>query len=52
VTRCDDVTTSIGGEAAPRKKKGVDDASWIDANLIGPKNKKNIGVDSTGINGR
>jgi hypothetical protein len=29
--------TSAGGEAAPRRGNGGDDASWADANLTGPK---------------
>jgi hypothetical protein len=40
MTRCDGVVTSTGGEAAPDRKKGGDDVSWADTNLIGPKNKK------------
>jgi hypothetical protein len=35
------VVTSAGGEAAPGRGKGGDDAIWADVNLIGPKNKKN-----------
>jgi hypothetical protein len=41
VTRCGSVTMSIGGEVAPGRGKGGDDASWADANLTGPKNKEN-----------
>jgi hypothetical protein len=33
--------TSVGGEAAPRRKKGGDDVNWVDTNLIEPKNKEN-----------
>jgi hypothetical protein len=33
--------TLIGGEAALRRGKGGDDASWVDANLTRSKNKKN-----------
>jgi hypothetical protein len=40
VTRRGGVTTSVGGEVAPGKGKGGDDASWVDVNLTGPKNKK------------
>jgi hypothetical protein len=40
VTRCSGVTTSVEGEAAPGRGKGVDDASWADVNLTRPKNKK------------
>jgi hypothetical protein len=32
---------SVEGEATPGRGKGVDDASWVDANLIKPKNKEN-----------
>jgi hypothetical protein len=35
------VMMSAGGEAAPKREKGGDDASWADVNLTGPKNKKN-----------
>jgi hypothetical protein len=41
MTRCGDVVTSTGGEAAPGREKGGDDASWTDANLTGPKNEEN-----------
>jgi hypothetical protein len=41
VTRFDSVVTLVGGEAAPRRGKGVDDVSWADANLTGTKNKEN-----------
>jgi hypothetical protein len=44
--------TSAGGEAAPRRKKGCDDDSWADVNLIGPKNKKIYIFDLAGTNGR
>jgi hypothetical protein len=40
VTQHGSVTTSIEGEAAPGRGKGGDDASWADANLTEPKNKK------------
>jgi hypothetical protein len=33
--------TLIGGEAALRRGKGGDNASWVDANLTRSKNKKN-----------
>jgi hypothetical protein len=35
------VMTSTGGEVAPGREKGVDDASFADANLTGPKNEEN-----------
>jgi hypothetical protein len=41
VTWCSGVMTSTGGEAAPRRGNGADDASWADLNLTGPKNKEN-----------
>jgi hypothetical protein len=41
VTWCGGVTISAEGEAAPRKGKRGDDASWDDANLTGPKNIEN-----------
>jgi hypothetical protein len=37
VTWCDGVTTSAGGEAAPKKGKGGDDTSWANVNLTRPK---------------
>jgi hypothetical protein len=40
MTRCGGVATSVGGEATPKREKGGDDVSWVDANLTGPKNKK------------
>jgi hypothetical protein len=33
--------TLVGGEAAPERRKGGDDANWTDVNLIRPKNKEN-----------
>jgi hypothetical protein len=36
------VTTSARGEAAPERKKGGDNVSWFDANLIGQKIKENL----------
>jgi hypothetical protein len=39
VTRRGGMTTSSEREAAPRREKGGDDASWTVADLIGPKNK-------------
>jgi hypothetical protein len=42
VTRNNGVTTSARGEAAPRRGKGGDDASWVDANLTGSKNEENL----------
>jgi hypothetical protein len=50
VTRHGGVATSAGGEVAPERGKGGDNASWADANLIGPKNEKIHVVDSTAIN--
>jgi hypothetical protein len=35
------VTTSVGGYAAPRRKKGADNVIWANMNLIRPKNKEN-----------
>jgi hypothetical protein len=32
---------SAGGDVAPERGKGGDDASWADTNLIGLKNKEN-----------
>jgi hypothetical protein len=43
VTRRDGVTTLARGKAAPEREKGGDDASWIDTDLTGPKNKENLG---------
>jgi hypothetical protein len=51
VTRRDGVTTSIRGEATLGREKGVDDASWADVNLTGPKNEKNHVIDSIATNG-
>jgi hypothetical protein len=50
VTRHGGVATSAGGEVAPERGKGGDNASWADANLIGPKIEKIHVVDSTAIN--
>jgi hypothetical protein len=33
----DGVVTSVGGETTSRRRMGVDDASWTDANLTEPK---------------
>jgi hypothetical protein len=41
VTLCDGVATSDWGETTPRREKGGDDTSWVDVNLIGPKNEEN-----------
>jgi hypothetical protein len=41
VTQFDGVTTSVGGEVAPKRGKAGDDLSWADANLSGSKNKEN-----------
>jgi hypothetical protein len=35
------VVTLVGGEAAPRRKKGGDDANLTETNLIRSKNKEN-----------
>jgi hypothetical protein len=35
------VATSAGGEVAPGRGNGGDDASWADVNLTEPKNKEN-----------
>jgi hypothetical protein len=43
--------TSSRGQAALRRKKGRDDTSWPDVNLIESKNKKNHVVDLVGTNG-
>jgi hypothetical protein len=41
VTRCNDVVTSAGGEAAPGREKEGDDGNWANTNLTKPKNKEN-----------
>jgi hypothetical protein len=41
VTWRNGVMTSVGGEMAPKRKKGGDDATWPDANLTGLKNEEN-----------
>jgi hypothetical protein len=41
VTWRSSVTIVAKGEAAPGKGKRGDDISWADANLTGPKNRKN-----------
>jgi hypothetical protein len=43
MTQCDGVMMLVGGEAAPEREKGGDDANWADTNLIVPKNKKKYG---------
>jgi hypothetical protein len=50
VTRCGGVTISAEGEAAPGRKKGGDDVSWVDTNLTCPKMKKIHVADSTSTN--
>jgi hypothetical protein len=40
-TRYSDVTKSVGGEAAPGRKKGGDNTDWVDVNLTRPKNEEN-----------
>jgi hypothetical protein len=52
VTRCDGVTTSVGGEATPGREKRVDDASWTAANLTRQKKKKINAADLAAINRR
>jgi hypothetical protein len=44
--------TSTRGEAALGRKKGGDDASWVDVNLTRPKMKKMHVVDLAVSNGR
>jgi hypothetical protein len=46
------VATSIGGEAAPRREKEEDDASWTNVNFTRPKNKKIHTVNSVATNGQ
>jgi hypothetical protein len=41
MTQRGDVTTSAGGDVAPRRGIGGNDASWADTNFTGPKNKEN-----------
>jgi hypothetical protein len=41
MTRCDSVTISARGEAAPRRGKGGDDTGWADVNLTRVKNEEN-----------
>jgi hypothetical protein len=36
-----DTAVAAEGEVAPGRGKGIDDASWVDADLNGPKNKEN-----------
>jgi hypothetical protein len=52
MTRCGGVAMSTGGEVAPGREKGGDDASWIDVNLIEPKMKKIHVIDSAASNGQ
>jgi hypothetical protein len=40
VTRRGGVVTLTGGEAAPLREKGGDDASWVDVNLTRPKSEE------------
>jgi hypothetical protein len=40
--RCDNVAMSASGEATPERRKGGDDANWVDVNLTKPKNKENL----------
>jgi hypothetical protein len=52
MTRCGGVEMSAEGGAAMERGKGGDNASWIDVNLTGPKNKKKIhAIDSAASNG-
>jgi hypothetical protein len=41
VTRHGAIVTSAGGETELGREKEADDASWVDANFTGPKNKEN-----------
>jgi hypothetical protein len=41
--------TSSRGEMTPGRGKGVDDTSWVDVNLTGPKIKKIYAVDPVAI---
>jgi hypothetical protein len=41
VIRCGSMTMVVGGEVAPGRGKGGDDASWADMNLTWPKNEEN-----------
>jgi hypothetical protein len=43
---------SAEGEAVPGREKGGDDASWADANFIGPKMKKIHAVNIAASNER
>jgi hypothetical protein len=36
------VVTSTGGDAAPGRRKGGNDANWADVNLTRPKNNENL----------
>jgi hypothetical protein len=40
------------GEVAPGRRKRGYDTNWADANLTGPKNKKNHMIDSVATNER
>jgi hypothetical protein len=42
VTQRDGVAMSARGDVASERGKGADDASWTNANITGPKNKKNL----------
>jgi hypothetical protein len=52
VTQYGGMTTSAGGEAALSRGNGGNDASWDDANLVGPKIKKIHAVHLAGTNER
>jgi hypothetical protein len=53
VTWCSSVTTSVGGDAVPRREKGGDDTSWADVkSSLGRQIKKIHAIDSTAINGQ
>jgi hypothetical protein len=41
------VATSAGGEATSGKGNGGDNDSWVDTNLAGPKNNKNLTEETT-----
>jgi hypothetical protein len=51
VTQRGDVVTSVAGEVAPEREKGVDETRWADTNLTESKIKKIYTVDSVATNG-
>jgi hypothetical protein len=52
VTRCSDVTTSIGGKVSPGRGKREDNVVGLTRILLDQKIKKIHAVDSAGTNGR